>query len=461
MYKHILNTENRLSECLNNNDDVEKQVQSWYEEFNKILNRSFSKVRISNKQKETEVSLLFQKRTTLIQKLKKEPGNLETIKDKEEVEEKLASIVGKENREKIFQNFAKLDQSEGESFSQGIWDLKKKVFPKVQKAVPAAKRDITGRVITDPNGLKKLYQETFTHRLRFRPPKQSVADLYELQENLVMKRLAVTSTVKSPGWTRCDVINVMKGLKKNKSRDPLGLVNEIFLFENAGEDLIQSLTMMMNRVKRTQTIPALFRLRDVTPIFKNKGSRLELDNDRGVFNGTVLNSIFQKLIYKNIYDPVDQNLTDSNVGARKGRNIRNHCFIVNSVVQEENANKSKSKGVNLLIGDFKKCFDTMSLPITMNDMYNAGVTDENLNLLYNSNEQSDISVKTPFGKTERVPVKKTVCQGDVNSPFLCTTQVDSISESHHKALDKYLYKYKNQVKLPPLYVIVVMRKKYY
>ena len=107
----------------------------------------------------------------------------------------------------------------------------------------------------------------------------------------------------------------------------------------------------------------------------------------------------------------------------------------------------------MLIGDFKKCFDAMSLPITMNDMYNAEVTDDNFNLLYNSNDQSDISVKTPFGKTERIPVKKTVCQGDVNSPFQCTTQVDSISESHHRDLDKYLYKYKNQVKLPPLGMI--------
>ena len=449
-YKHILKTENRLSECLNNNDDVEKQVLSWYEEFNRILSRSFSKVRVTNKQKETEVSRLFQKRTTLIQKLKKDPGNIETLNEKDEIEEKLATIVGKENREKIFENFAKLDQSEGESFSQGIWDLKKKVFPKVHKAVPAAKRDITGRVITDPSGLKKLYQETFTHRLRFRPPKQSVSDLYELQENLVKKRLAVTSTTKSPEWTNVDVINVMKGLKKNKSRDPLGLVNELFLFENAGEDLIQSLTLMMNKVKRTQTIPALFRLRDVTPIYKNKGSRLDLDNDRGVFNGTVLNSILQKLIYRNIYDTVDQNLTDSNVGARKGRNIRNHSFIVNSVIHHENANKSRSKGINLLIGDYSKCFDSMSLPITTNDMYNAGVTDDNLNLLYNSDEQSDISVKTPFGKTERVPVMKTIPQGDVNAPFKCTTQVDSISESQHKALENHLYEYKNKVKLPPL-----------
>ena len=68
----------------------------------------------------------------------------------------------------------------------------------------------------------------------------------------------------------------------------------------------------MNRVKQTQTIPAVFSLRYVTPIFKNKGYRLDLENDRGVFNGTILNSIFQKLIYKDIYPIVDENLTDSN-----------------------------------------------------------------------------------------------------------------------------------------------------
>ena len=98
--------------------------------------------------------------------------------------------------------------------------------------VRAAKRDITGRIITDPSGLKNLYQETFTHRLRSRPPKQSAADLYELQENFLDKRLAVTANKKSPEWTRKKVIQVMKSLKKNKSRDPLGLVNEIFMLVN-------------------------------------------------------------------------------------------------------------------------------------------------------------------------------------------------------------------------------------
>ena len=183
--------------------------------------------------------------------------------------------------------------------------------------------------------------------------KRALPSTYDLQENLLKKRLAVTGNEKSPEWTRKEVINVMKSLKKNKSRDPLRLVNEIFMIENAGEDLVRSLTLMMNRVKITQIIPALFRMRDVIPIYKNKGSRLDLDNDRGVFTGTVLNSIFQKFIYNHIYDTVDQNLTDNNVGAR------NHSFIVNSVIHFENANKAKSQGINLLIGDFSKCFDAM------------------------------------------------------------------------------------------------------
>ena len=39
--------------------------------------------------------------------------------------------------------------------SQGIWDLKKKEFPKAKNSAPAAKKDVSGRLVTDPEGLKK------------------------------------------------------------------------------------------------------------------------------------------------------------------------------------------------------------------------------------------------------------------------------------------------------------------
>ena len=178
-YKNILNSENNLTKCFINLDDCETQVENWQKEFNKILQRSFPKVRVSGKEKVTPVSILFERRTKLVQKLKIDKENKETQEEKEKVEEELAKHIAKENRDKIFESFSKLDQSEGETFCNGIWQLKKKSFPKSAPAIPSAKRDVTGRTVTDPHGLKHLYQETFSHRLRFRPPKQSVAEDYD------------------------------------------------------------------------------------------------------------------------------------------------------------------------------------------------------------------------------------------------------------------------------------------
>ena len=150
-----------------------------------------------------------------------------------------------------------------------------------------------------------------------------------------------------------------------------------------------------------------------------------------------------------IYDILDDNLSDSNVGARKKRNIRNHTFIVNSSIHEAIKNK-KSKGLEIIIADYSQCFDGMSLPITMNDMYNTGIKDRNLNLMQKSDNSINISVKTPFGKTARINQKDTIPQGDVLANLKCTTQIDNIAVEHEVNLKGHLYKYKDEVEVPPL-----------
>ena len=96
--------------------------------------------------------------------MKKEPNNESLKEDLEKVISKLTTLIGKQNRDKIVENFQMLDQSEDENFSNGIWKMKKKEFPKNSKPAPAAKVDINGRLVTDPIGLKKLYSDTFEHR---------------------------------------------------------------------------------------------------------------------------------------------------------------------------------------------------------------------------------------------------------------------------------------------------------
>ena len=57
-----------------------------------------------------------------------------------------------------------------------------------------------------------------------------------------------------------EVKDVMKSLKTNVSRDPLGYANELFHPDVAGEDLIKVMTILVNRIKKNQVFPKCLQL---------------------------------------------------------------------------------------------------------------------------------------------------------------------------------------------------------
>ena len=78
--------------------------------------------------------------------------------------------------------------------------------------------------------------------------------------------------------------------------------------------------------------PKYMLLEDITTIYKNKGSRFDMDNDRGIFILTVLKKVLDKLVYIDNFKDIDMRMSDSNIGARKNRNIKNHLFIIYGVI---------------------------------------------------------------------------------------------------------------------------------
>ena len=77
----------------------------------------------------------------------------------------------------------------------------------------------------------------------------------------------------------------------------------------------------------------------------------------------------------------------------------------------------------------------------MNDVYEAGVKDDKLALLYEINKTNNIAVKTPCGLSERKTVKNIICQGDSWGSLECALQVNSIGkESLRAGLEPYKYK---------------------
>ena len=81
--------------------------------------------------------MLFKRRIGLKDKLKHSGENDETtIEELENVEKEITSEISKENRDKVMESFKTLSETDGSININGMWSIKKKVFPKNTKPLP-------------------------------------------------------------------------------------------------------------------------------------------------------------------------------------------------------------------------------------------------------------------------------------------------------------------------------------
>ena len=212
-----------------------------------------------------------------------------------------------------------------------------------------------------------------------------------------------------------------------------------------------SLLDLFNLVKKKQIYADIFLPSNISSFYKSKGSKDDLNNDRGVFNVVKIRTILDKLLLKDKYDIIDKSMSCSNIGARKGRNIRDHLFVLNGVLNE--ALQNKDKNIDIQIMDIEKCFDKMNYKETANDLWTAGVQDDKFLLMTKSNERCQVAVKTPWGSiSQRVEMKEIDMQGTVPAPLKCSVQLDSLGKECLET-GEGVYQYKECVNIPPLLMI--------
>ena len=108
--------------------------------------------------------------------------------------------------------------------------------------------------------------------------------------------------------------------------------------------------------------------------------------------------------------------------------------------------------VDFEILDFRQCFDSMWLDETINDLYETGLKNNNLNLIYKLNENNKVAVITPHGLTDRVDINKIVMKGENLAPLECSVQVDTIGKECMFE-NTNLFFYRESIPVPPLSMV--------
>ena len=118
---------------------------------------------------------LQEERSKLIKLVKKDNKYIDTDKEQVIMKARIEDIeqeIGEENAKHNFDKIKSLEVLGGESDcinTNGMWSIKKKIFPKIKPQVSTGKRNPSGKMVTNPSELKKVYLEEYLGRLRNRP----------------------------------------------------------------------------------------------------------------------------------------------------------------------------------------------------------------------------------------------------------------------------------------------------
>ena len=134
-----------------------------------------------------------------------------------------------------------------------------------------------------------------------------------------------------------------------------------------------------------------------------------------------------KLLYNRNQWFINKNMSETNIGGRKGRRSIDNIIILNGIISDVlSSNKNKSIAIQSI--DYKQMFDSILLEESLLDLFDLGIKDETINLLHEANKEILFSVKTTNGLGKETEIKSSVLQGDVWSPSLAAVDVERMGK---------------------------------
>ena len=246
----------------------------------------------------------------------------------------------------------------------------------------------------------------------------------------VLKCLAKVTQAQEISMNELD--KVVNDLQNSKAPDKSGMRNEFIKY--GGKDLRQSLLILLNEIMEKGDIPNKWKSMRIKSLYKKKGDRREMENQRGIFLTNIVSKVFERIILNRNRNVIEKYMSAFQCGGKKGRSTIDHLFQLRAVMDEY---RYKNRDLHVFYGDLQKCFDKLWLKDCIVKLSKSGMNLRELMLVHSLNEEAIIYVQTPYEETKMFRAKEIVRQGTIWGPTLCAIVTDKVNSIHTTVKEKY------------------------
>ena len=412
--------EEKISEVFKEDADFQTCYDKWKTKVEQIEEKY--KVKVKNKNPRRSIRNLVKQKKKIKQQMKKVTKFRRKMLTRQvkEIDRKIQEESNTQYRNKIIKVVEDLRSKKGIN-GPNVWEVLKKVRRKKNNP-PTAIKDKKGHLLEEKEEIKSRYIEHFCEILKPTEARDAEEKTQEENINAIFENIVkIAHQHKKAVTTKEEVEQAVKELKKNKCRDEYGWKNELLIEGN--QEMILSLTLLFKKMEEVILSPKQWRQVLIQTIPK-KGSCLEMNNKRGLFITEIVSKVYEKVLKNRNSVYLRDYVSPFQTGGTKSR-----ATVDNKIILSEIIRRNRKMGVKtyVVFGDAVKCFDKLWLKDALVELYKAGCSPSDVVMMHEMNKDTEITIVTPVGKTERIKVGEIVKQGTVLGPTLCCVETDQIN----------------------------------
>ena len=275
-----------------------------------------------------------------------------------------------------------------------------------------------GVKITDTKELANSFNSFFTNISCLSSTVNKVESADFIFNNL--KQLKVNSLLDKSKFSfssvnKNDIMKHLKTISSNSSPGVSGI--SIQIFKHCSDVLLPIINLIFNNCIQTCQLPAEWKCAVVTPLYKNKGDKGDINNYRGISVLPPIAKLFEKVLAEQINIYFVQNKLFYN--CQHGFRANFSCeTALHEVISKINNNTDKKLISLLLFVDFRKAFDLVDIDLLLLKLFHYGFNNDALKLMrdYFSNRQQLIKLRDSLSDISEIVLG--VPQGSVLGPLL-------------------------------------------